>query len=534
MRITKATFITILSFCFLLTFANSLFAGEKIISLELRIASQKAIDEVYWRHMIWPVENRHLKPALESVLTEENLRMKTEEYLRKSHALESFWSKPISPKMLQSEMSRMAKETANPALLRELWGALDYDARLIAECLARPILVDRFSEELEGFEDWWERNKNSMDTPTISANYDFQLPQIRNENPLFDPQAAAANSWKATPATGAPGPRQDFTAVWTGTEMIVWGGYGKKNLKTGARYNPATNSWKATSRKGINARSSHTAIWTGTHMIVWGGANDRQKFHTGGLYDPITNTWKRTSTVNAPEKRNGHSAVWTGSKMIIWSGSDSTKTRINSGGLYDPSTNSWTSIATSGAPEARTSHTAIWSGDQMIIWGGSNGISRLNSGGRYSPASNVWQPVQNVGAPSARTTHTAVWTGKEMIIWGGADTQGLPVRTGGRYDPLTNSWKPVATKNAPSDRLNHTAVWTGTAMIVWGGSTAQPINTNTGGIYNPVNDSWKATNANAAPSARRFHRSVWTGNEMVVWGGYDGSADVKTGSCYTP
>ena len=63
------------------------------------------------------------------------------------------------------------------------------------------------------------------------------------------------------------------TAVWTGSEMIVWGGLNGVSLNTGGRYNPSTNSWTATSTTSApDARAYHTAVWTGTQMIVWGGS----------------------------------------------------------------------------------------------------------------------------------------------------------------------------------------------------------------------------------------------------------------------
>ena len=60
--------------------------------------------------------------------------------------------------------------------------------------------------------------------------------------------------------------------------MIVWGGDGTRLLNTGGRYNPSTDSWTATSTTNApGARSSHTAVWTGSEMIVWGGV------HGGGI-----------------------------------------------------------------------------------------------------------------------------------------------------------------------------------------------------------------------------------------------------------
>jgi hypothetical protein len=96
----------------------------------------------------------------------------------------------------------------------------------------------------------------------------------------------AAEGWKPT-SEGPPSARYFHTAIWTGTEMIVWGGTnGSASLKTGGRYDPATNHWSPPVIKGAPAaRHSHTAVWTGTEMIVWGGYAGAVT-NTGGRYTP--------------------------------------------------------------------------------------------------------------------------------------------------------------------------------------------------------------------------------------------------------
>ena len=102
--------------------------------------------------------------------------------------------------------------------------------------------------------------------------------------------------------------------------MIVWGGFDGANLNTGGRYNPSTDSWTATSTTNAPAaRDDHTAVWTGSEMIVWGGGDTAASLNTGGRYNPSTDTWTATSTTNAPAARS-HTAVWTGSEMIVWGG----------------------------------------------------------------------------------------------------------------------------------------------------------------------------------------------------------------------
>ena len=63
--------------------------------------------------------------------------------------------------------------------------------------------------------------------------------------------------------------------------MIVWGGTDDNfvDLNTGGRYNPGTDSWTATSTTNApTGRSGHTAVWTGSEMIVWGGGDGSNPF----------------------------------------------------------------------------------------------------------------------------------------------------------------------------------------------------------------------------------------------------------------
>ena len=57
--------------------------------------------------------------------------------------LQDYWQRPITAEQLQAEMDRMARDTKQPEVLRELFEALGNDPAVIAECLARPILAER-------------------------------------------------------------------------------------------------------------------------------------------------------------------------------------------------------------------------------------------------------------------------------------------------------------------------------------------------------------------------------------------------------
>lgn len=354
-----------------------------------------------------------------------------------------------------------------------------------------------------------------------------------NTGGRYDP---ATDSWTGTSTTNPPAARSAHTAIWTGSVMIVWGGNdGANDLSSGGRYNANTDSWTTTSATDApTARQLHTAVWTGSEMIIWGGESNGSPFNTGGRYDPDSDSWIATTTTNAPEGRANHTGVWSTSQMIIWGG-DSSGSPFNTGGRYDPGTNSWTATDPVNAPAGRSYHTAVWTGSEMIVWGGyffDGNQNYLNTGGRYNPGTNSWIATGTTDAPTARSNHTAIWTDTEMIVWGGASDAGF-LSTGGKYNPITDSWVP--TDNTPNPRARHAAVWTGSEMIVWGGNNAEDGDLDTGGRFDPATDNWIATSTANAPVPRLLPTAVWTGSEMIVWGGFNfDSGDVNTGGRYNP
>ena len=67
-----------------------------------RVAYQRAIEEIYWRHRVWPKERHDAKPSLNAVMSQAQLGKKVEDYLRKSQVLEDYWQRPITSEQLQA------------------------------------------------------------------------------------------------------------------------------------------------------------------------------------------------------------------------------------------------------------------------------------------------------------------------------------------------------------------------------------------------------------------------------------------------
>src|SRR5437868_8933239 len=140
--------------------AASAIRVDRTLTFADRVTYQRAIEEVYWQHRIWPKANAGPKPPLEKVMSQAQIEKKVEDYLRNSQALEDYWQKPITPEQLQAEMDRMAEHTKQPQVLRELFKALADDPFLIAECIARPVLAQRLLMQLD--------NENRVKPTTVA------------------------------------------------------------------------------------------------------------------------------------------------------------------------------------------------------------------------------------------------------------------------------------------------------------------------------------------------------------------------------
>src|SRR5204863_8880347 len=95
-------------------------ASQRTLTFAERVAYQRAIEEVYWRHRIWPNTNRGPRPALDAVMSQAEIEKKVADYLRNSEALEDYWQRPITSDQLQTEIERMASHTRQPEVLQEL------------------------------------------------------------------------------------------------------------------------------------------------------------------------------------------------------------------------------------------------------------------------------------------------------------------------------------------------------------------------------------------------------------------------------
>jgi len=130
-------------------------------------------------------------------------------------------------------------------------------------------------------------------------------------------------------------------------------------------------AWVSTS-PGPTARMGHTAVWSGRQMIVWGGSSSgltSDALSTGGKMWGLSGEWTNALLRESPSLRMYHSAVWTGSRMIVFGGLGFDGSPLAIGGLYEPDAYTWLTMDSFGAPTL-LNQVVVWTGSEILIWGG--------------------------------------------------------------------------------------------------------------------------------------------------------------------
>src|SRR5437762_4713915 len=452
------------------TSATSSTQTPRTLSFADRVAYQRAIEEVYWQHRIWPRNggaNASPKPPLGKVMSQAQIEEKVEDYLRNSQALEDYWQRPITPDQLQAEMERMASQTKQPGVLREIFAALGNDPLVIAECLARPVLAERVITELYAHDSRFHgelkrraeaelrTHPSAREMKQTSGMY-TEMEGIKSDSTQDQNKGGSASPEDDAKANGQRRDAEDGITLnsreWDETVQKLVATFNKPDAATPKAFGVGVRSRKrgiaAFESADMSAHSKNAAadeyetLAVGKvsplredeghyyAVAVTNKGKDRLKLATvAWLKEPLRSCLAKAET-QVPVTMAAVSANYT--LPVISGQSDNS---IPSVACTD---DTWTATSTTSAPAGRYLHTAVWTGTEMIVWGGVNGSSVLNTGGRYNPGTDSWTATSTTSAPAARDFHTAVWTGSVMIVRGGVKAS-RGMHTGGRYNPGTAS-----------------------------------------------------------------------------------------------
>jgi hypothetical protein len=335
-------------------------------------------------------------------------------------------------------------------------------------------------------------------------------------------------------------------SVWTGTELLIWGGteddHGLTLAGDGAAYNPVTRAWTPMPASPLSPRDGAFAVWTGTKALFWGGGNGSiVPLADGASYDPASRTWAMLPVAPLrPAAEHWQAIVWTGTQMVV--------IQPGVGAAFDPATSSWTAVP--ALPQVAGCQSlaigAEWTGSEVITWveGRPPAVNGVTPSGychsvySWVPGNQAWAAV--AGQPGYGWPFgTAASIGGRLLFLGGVMPCGAacPAQNfgdGDWFDPSSGMWISVPEKFSGGFGP---AVWTGSAMVVFatkagaspsplvGPRRGPPIPAGAAAAFDPSGGAWTDLARCPVPDSpdRTSASLAWTGRQLIVVAMDDGS-----------
>ncbi|HEU4899979.1 MAG TPA: hypothetical protein VFX88_20795 [Actinomycetota bacterium] len=346
------------------------------------------------------------------------------------------------------------------------------------------------------------------------------------------PAQLAAGRWEALPPMPATEPTRRLgpAVVWTGRQLIVWGGGTRaptRALADGAAYDPATRRWTSLppAPEGQWLLGEETAVWTGRELLVWGGLTFPDPVGAPGLarraagvaYDPARRSWRLLPPLPAQLRAltSEHWTAWTGRELLVGGLEEAEAGGVTVAG-YDPAANRWRRLPPSPGltrgPGHLQARSAVWAGSRLLVWSFWSDTARAatdESGvlprpdpepdgidvWAYDPASDRWTvlPPPPAEARRAVVNGSMTWTGRDLLLvaprverMGGRDRA---TTVAGRYDPERAQWTPIAPLPLRSGgRLD---------LARAGETVVEPFQR---AVYDPASDRWSRLPARPDPA----------------------------------
>lgn len=369
-------------------------------------------------------------------------------------------------------------------------------------------------------------------------------------------------AWRALPEPPMAG-RGSATVLWTGAEVLVWGGFGDEldpeyglSARDGGRYDPVAETWTTIPPAPIGLDYQQVAVWSGEDLLVWANQGGSDDPVGTAAYTPATEAWRDLPWAPVP-RMEGTGGVWTGDELLVW-GSDNGLGAFSAGptgaqvldesygmeGLpegygdvhlaaYDPDADAWRTVPAPPLAQPRLGFGTVWTGDRLVLWGGGRAMhyrplpgcdpvcnDALPEGYRdaaaLDPATGTWERLPDVPAPVAAGFRTLAWTGEELLGFTAAPEQARPRLQA--WDPFTGAVRPLADLPGTPDLAE--ALWTGRELLALQTKGAAPGDGAPVLVwsYDPAEDAWSTLPAPPVEATRDL-AMVWAGDELVLYGG---------------
>jgi len=368
-----------------------------------------------------------------------------------------------------------------------------------------------------------------------------------------DMSSLAHGTWRNVPAPPSAA-IQDAAMVWTGRELVLWGGYGPAaylpagGLRAGYAYQPATGRWQTLPPAPVSADGTPEGVWTGTDVVVAAPHGGQLQL---AAYRPAAGTWRRLPAPPvAGWSASGFQLTWTGRQLLLYGYPPETPAQARA--LLQPEPvlaalsadgSRWDVLA---APPSRPQHTrdqgftTVWSGSRLLVFTQRMQVQQIPGGfslapggstvTSYDPSTSTWITESATG-PAPPLNGTAFWTGRSALLVGGVECTecsrgpagaGLPLR-GGVFDPAAGSWHGLG----PPPALNimpQAVAWAGVLVAVVNASNfpGLPRQPAAASAWDPDTGQWLRLPAPPVSVQGEGRVSpvtgAWTGQEFIFPG----------------
>jgi hypothetical protein len=304
--------------------------------------------------------------------------------------------------------------------------------------------------------------------------------------------------------------RGGTSVVWTGKEMIVWGGCVTEHCETrfadGAAFDPDTEVWRMIAESPLEGSWDLPAVWTGAEMLVVQGRN------VAG-YAPDSDSWRLLPDapfqvsfrrLDGSGGRDYVGSVWADDRYVVW------EPISDQVAAYEPESDSWVDLPSTGLDVDLG--VLRWNGTDLIALGALAGVypdrvplrgARLVDGtwDRIAEA-GLWDETYNIGA----RPYLSGWASEVLVVWTDSGSDAGRTMT---YSPSADNWTEIETVPLPGSEGWPDPMQIGDRLLVFHFGRAA--------IYDSASNSWTVVTIPNFPYGDSG-RAVWTASELLNWG----------------
>lgn len=259
-----------------------------------------------------------------------------------------------------------------------------------------------------------------------------------------EPASPDVWSWAAEGWTELPPPpqwRDGAAIVWTGSELVYWGGVPRAvedavAVADGFSFDPETRRWSSIPVAPA-AGSAAIAVWTGSEIVIVNRGGPDGAW--AGAFDPRRETWRSLPTpMHVPSV--GGASAWTGSELIWVGGGRADDDENRAGAALDPEAGTWRTLAE--APLGMNLSDAVWTGTEVVVVGSeldrrNRATARTALAQAYDPAADTWRELPP--PPISSQTATVAFVDDRVIAWEGYSPHAA------EYLPQEDRWRSLDT-----------------------------------------------------------------------------------------